>query len=128
MPPEQIVELEIVRRRVIVAVPPAPVAAFRDQDLLPCARQVRGRARGFLERGPGVRELTPRALVVLMADPDVEISIDPRPRKDVRQLPRCSRARLGDSDAAELGMCGQASVERSEERTTAACKVLPGVF
>src|SRR4051794_37557910 len=36
MAPEQVIELEVVIRRMIVAVPPAPVAAFRDQDLFAC--------------------------------------------------------------------------------------------
>jgi hypothetical protein len=33
MPPEEVVELEIVGRRMVVAVPPEPVAAFGDEDL-----------------------------------------------------------------------------------------------
>ena len=34
VPAEQVVELEVVRRRMVVAVPPEPVAAFGDQHLL----------------------------------------------------------------------------------------------
>src|SRR5262249_27375961 len=42
VPPEQVVELEIVRRRMVVPVPPEPVAAFGDENLFPGSCQGRG--------------------------------------------------------------------------------------
>src|SRR5689334_12595290 len=90
----EVVECLIVGRRVIVAVPPAPVAAFRDEQLLAGRPQVRRTGSRGLECGARVCKLAPRALIVGVADPDVEVPVDPRPWKDAAQLTRCSRARL----------------------------------
>ena len=52
VPAEQVVELQVVVRRVVVAVPPEPVAAFRDQHLLARLRRAlaASTAGGVVER------------------------------------------------------------------------------
>src|SRR5207245_3583860 len=129
---EQIVELQIVRRRVIVAVPPEPIAAFCDQQFL-----VRLGQRGWIdtggpgcavERRVGIRQLTPGLLVVRVADPDVEVRVDPRPGEDPRQLLSRPRARLRHRNGPQLRMTGQAPVERPETRPSTALEMLPGVL
>jgi hypothetical protein len=65
-------------RGVIVAIPPEPVRAFRNQHLLPGARQGVGRhIGGAVERAPRVGKLTPRALIVAVTNPDIKVCIDP---------------------------------------------------
>ena len=132
MPPEQIVELQIVRGRVIVAVPPEPITAFRDQQLL-----VRLGQRGFIdasrpgravERRVSIGQLSPRLLVVRVADPDVEVRVDPGPGEDPRQFLFRSLARLRHRHGSHLRMTGQATIERPEERPSAALEVFPGVL
>ena len=67
MPPEQLVELEIVVRRVVVAIPPEPVAAFGDQHLLERAARDRpgsAAAADALEHLAGLAQLPPGPQVV----------------------------------------------------------------
>ena len=79
VPAEQVVEVQIVLGRVVVAVPPAPVAALRDEQLLARPQQRRGigpRA-GRLERLACLGELAPGAVVIGVANPHVEVAVDP---------------------------------------------------
>ena len=84
VPAEQVVELEVVLGRVVVAVPPEPVAALGDQQLLarPDERGVVGGRPRRIERLPRLGELAPGPVVVGVADPDVEVAVDPRARED----------------------------------------------
>ena len=105
MAPEELVELEVVVGRVVVAVPPEPVAALGNQQLLegllPVCR-VRSR-RDASEHLPGVAELPPAAEVVAVADPDEEVAVDPRAGKDAVLSVRLGRA------AASLIVTGRSS-------------------
>src|SRR5262245_38730780 len=117
MPPEQLVELEIVVGRVVVAIPPEPIASFRDQHLFTGAGKGRFRKtwRRALERATGSHQLPPGAVVVGMSDPDVEVAVDPRPRKDGRQRFGGPRTRLAHRYRPQFGMGGQLAVKRAKE-------------
>src|SRR5687768_16199139 len=63
-----------------------------------------------------------------MADPDVEVSVDPRAGKDRWQrLPRL-RARLAHGHRAQFRMRLEAAVERSQEWPPLSVIVFPGVL
>jgi hypothetical protein len=67
---------------VLGAVPPAPVAALGDQQLFigqtaAVFRHVGGGLVGF----PRAQELAPGLVILLRADPDVEVGVDPGPRE-----------------------------------------------
>src|SRR5262249_54882350 len=74
---------------VLVAVPPEPVAALGDVDLFPGALDV-------LESYPALRgtqaqvlagdvQGVPGSIILLVADPDGKVVVDPAPRKQVWQ-------------------------------------------
>src|SRR5687768_15095513 len=114
----------------VVPVPPEPVAAFSDQELLPGAVH-RGRGqvrRRIVQRAPRVGQLTPRTMVIWVADPDVEITVNPGSREYRWQAFRSPGTCLAHRHGAQLGMGGQPSVQRAQERTTLSLIVLPGVL
>ncbi len=134
VPPEQVVELEIVGGRVVIAVPPEPVAAFRNEHLLAGlgergrrhARSVR--RRGLLERRPRIDQLAPAFMVVGVPDPDVEVRVDPGTGEDAHQLLAGAGRGLRDRHRPQLGVVREPAIQRPEERTALALVVLPGVF
>ena len=132
MAPKQIVELEIVGRRMIVAVPPEPVAALGDEHFFPRFGDRGGVGRRRLVQGlPRVCELTPAALIVGMADPDVEVGVDPRSGEDARQFGRRRRrfrAGFAHRHSPQLGVSGEPAVYGPEERATAPLEVFPRVL
>jgi len=129
VPPEELVELEVVLGGMIVTVPPEPVAPFRDEHFLAGACEGAGIGRtGRLERLVRIGQLAPGALIVAMTDPDVEVRVDPRSREDGGQVGFRATARLAHRDGPELGMAGEPPVERAQKRPPAPLEVLPGVF
>src|ERR1700716_3032683 len=112
----------------IVAVPPEPVAAFSDQYFF--ARPLDGsglHTGGRLQRLAGVGQLTPRLLIVGVPDPDIEVRVDPRPRKNTREIVPRVPAGFGHGDCPKLRMPGETAVKGTQERAPAALEVLPGV-
>ena len=77
--PEELVELEVVVGRVVVAVPPAPVAALGDQQLfeslLPVRALAAAEARPYICRASRSCRQARRSSRV--ADPDEEVAVDP---------------------------------------------------
>ena len=63
-----------------------------------------------------------------MADPDVEVRVDPGAREDAGQLGLRAPARLAHRDGPELRMRGEPPVERPQERPSAPFEMLPGVL
>src|SRR4029450_10937977 len=111
----------------VVAVPPEPIAAFGNQVFFGGTGQPVGTdTRRRLERLPCLSQLAPRALIVSVADPDVEVRVDPRARKNARQFPARLGARFGHRHGPELGVLGQQPVERAEKSPATALAVLPG--
>ena len=129
VPPEQIVELQVVRRRMVVAVPPEPVAAFGDQHLFARPRDGGGvHAGGRVQRLARVGQLAPRALIVGVAESRCRSSRRSTTRERCPAAPARVPARLPHRDGPELGVRGQAAIERAQERAAAAFEVLPGVL
>ena len=129
MPAEQVVELEVVLGGMIVAVPPEPVAALGDEHFVAGARDGAGVGLpGRLERLARIGQLAPGALIVAMADPDVEVRVDPRSREDAGQFGFRAPARLAHRDRPELWMGGEPPVKRAQKRPSAPLEVLPGIF
>jgi hypothetical protein len=126
--PEQVVEFEIVVRRVVVAVPPEPVAAFGDENLFPGLSGRRGVATRRLEGVAGFRQLTPGEMVVAVSDPDVEVAVDPRAGEDAVQLGRRSGGRVAHGDCPQLRMGREPRVQGAEKRSSTTLEMLPGVF
>ena len=126
---EQIVEFEVVLRRMIVAVPPEPVAPLGDQHFLAGAGGDRGvGASGRIERRAGCGQLTPGSLIVPVSDPDVEVCVDPGSGKNASQLGLRAATRLAHRHGSKLGMARETAVEGAQERAPAAFEVLPGVL
>ena len=76
---EQPVEFRLEVRLEIIAVPPEPVAALGGVEFVPCrSRAVRRKSRcdGCKARS-GVAQDIPASIVLLMADPDFIVGIDP---------------------------------------------------
>ena len=75
----EFVELAIVGRLVLRAVPPVPVAAFGDQDLFKRQSSLRFADAIFVlfVKVTGVEEVVPGAIVFRRADPHVEVGVDP---------------------------------------------------
>ncbi len=87
--PEQLVEIAVVRRGMVVAVPPAPVAPLGRVDRPPGLFPRRGsqaRFRLALHQNVARRgEPLPCEIVLLVPDPDLEVVVDPRSREDRRE-------------------------------------------
>jgi len=101
------VELLIVGRRVLGAVPPAPVAAFCNPELLPGQPQLfgvdsrRGRVRG--EEVARVGQIIPGAIVLFGSYPNVKIGIDPRAGYQMGLQARLGNLlRLAGCDGADI--------------------------
>src|SRR4029450_10429142 len=113
----------------VVAVPPEPVAAFGNQDFFAGTGQPVGTdPRRGLERLPCLSQLAPRALIVSVADPDVQLRVAPRARENAGQFSARLVARFGHRHGPELGVLGQQPVERAEKWPAAAFEMLPGVL
>jgi hypothetical protein len=96
----------------VVAVPPEPIAAFRNQHLLagPGQRRLGEAGRRTLECSPRFNELSPRAMVVLMTNPDVEVPSDPGAREDRRERLGRTSARLAHRHRPQFGMRREPSI------------------
>ncbi len=118
----------------IVAVPPEPVGALGDIELVPGLRQTAGSClpeRSSLdeERAGGVQRV-PAPVIFGMADPDGEVVADPASGEQVVQ--RIVRGmvaeKLADLDRPDLPVAGGGLVERTEERHPAVRVVFPAVL
>src|ERR1051326_9104415 len=65
-----------------------------------------------------------------MADPDVEVRVDPGARKDRLQRRRAAwpAARVGHRHRRELGMMFEPPVQCAKKRTAAPLAMLPGIL
>ena len=133
MLPKQEIKLLVLRARVLGAIPPAPVAAFRDPKLF-LSKAYLLRAQPGLEgvsskEVVGVRQQVPGFVVLLGADPDVEVGVDPGPRRHMgqdaagRQLER-----LRSGDGLEIRVPRHQAIKALQEFPAVARIVLPAVF
>jgi len=85
----EFVEIAVVGRMMLRTIPPVPVAALGDQDLLPCqgALRVRRTGSGLSIIIPRRIQIVPGFVVLGRSDPDVEIRVDPRSRHQRTQMP-----------------------------------------
>src|SRR5260221_14155124 len=116
MSPEQIVEFLVVRGRMVIAVPPEPVAAFGNQNLF--ASLSPGLVVGLADAVKDVArlgQLTPSSTVIGMADPDVKIRVDPRTGKNARQALVRTAARLRHGHRPKFGMAREALIQGAEK-------------
>ena len=130
---EQVVELEVVgrrsgRRRTTRTSRclrrSAPPRAHAPGDAGVGVGRRAGRARRARRRA-GSRPCWSSA----MADPDVEVRVDPRSRKDAVQLAASAPAQASAMVTVRSSGCAcQPAVERAQERPAAALEVLPGIF
>src|SRR5262245_39669367 len=113
----------------IVAVPPEPVAALGDQHLFArLSKRCRIGRRRSVERKTRLRELVPGAPIVVVADPDIEVGVDPRAGKDRLQLPPGRVDRLTHRDRPQLGMVRETTVQGAQKWPAASFEMFPGVF
>ncbi len=126
----ELVELYAIGRLVLRAVPPAPVAAFGDQQFLVRQAAVAfGDAGGDVVCGAGAQQLGPGLVVFLGADPDIEVGVDPGAREDVVQrLRRHQAERLAGGDGAKSRVVADALVEFAEERAAVEVIVFPRIL
>src|ERR1700738_1265887 len=100
----KLVEVAVVRRMVLWAVPPVPVAALCNQDFLKPQLTLRfARARRILAvELAGMMKVIPGTVVLRSADPHVEVGINPRSRNKRWKAPEIPMARDGFGDADGL--------------------------
>ena len=127
------VEFIIVGGGVLRSVPPAPVAAFRHPEFLLRQAPRVGLDLGILrvlgEEIARFAQHIPGAIVLVGANPDVVIGVDPGARDDVRQRARLGQPqRLACRDGAQLRVGSHATVKRLQEFPPVAGVVFPGVF
>jgi len=74
------VEVAIIRRVMLRTVPPVPVAALGNQDLLEGEISLRLGSAGcsFGVKLAGAMEVVPRLVIFRSADPNVKVGVDPR--------------------------------------------------
>src|SRR5687767_6365962 len=114
----------------VVAIPPEPVAAFRNEHLLAGAgqRRISKTSSRIRQCTPRLDELTPGTVVVRMTDPDIEVPVDPGAREDRRERLGRPRARLAHRDRLHFGMRREPSVESAQKRPSLVFVVLPGIL
>ena len=124
------VELAVVRRRVVVAVPPEPVAALGGENRVErdatALRTELGRPRR--EALTELAQLGPGAAVVAVAHPDTEVGVDPRPRKEPCERLGWASRRGAHLHRVDVRGLGQALIQRPQKRAPATRVVLPGIL
>src|SRR6185295_5825948 len=118
---EERVELGVLRAREVVAEPPEPVAAFGGAEAFPGHL-----ARGAADVAVGAAEQFPPPAVLGMADPDAEVAVDPRARRDA--LDRIRRHDLAHRRGPDPRMVRQRPEELAQERDAAVGIMLPGIL
>ena len=86
------------------------------------------RSRRHLQRGSGVRQLSPAFPVVVVSDPDIEIGVDPGAGEDAGQFTRGVGAPLCRGHGLKLGMAGEPAIERPEKWAPTPREMLPRIF
>src|SRR5437588_1985846 len=83
----QLVEVCVILGVVFGAIPPIPVAALGDQQLLVCELALRRRCRiSMLSKKIARRgKIIPGAIVLRRPDPDIKVGVDPRTRRQLLQ-------------------------------------------
>ena len=134
------IKLCVIRGAVLGAKPPAPIAPFSGQERF--VRLVDGGFRG--RTGPallvrfnspgvdlaGIPEKFPSGDVFAVADPDVEIGVNPRSRKNPRGRGDFSRGRDGlcDGKRTEIGVRFDAAIKLAQKFAAISGVVFPSVF
>ena len=133
---EQLVELRTIGRIVFRAIPPAPIAAFGNQQLFVGKKftflgnrcRLR-RIHEFVVGLPRAQQIFPCSVIFLRADPDVEVRVDPGTGEDVIDLVRLHfRERFRHGQCAYPGIVGNAAIELAQKRAAIFFVVFPGVF
>src|SRR5262249_54212097 len=131
---KQIVEQAVERAGVVVAVPPEPVRALGNVDLLPglgeCRRVMPARALLGEQELARDMQFVPAAVVLGMTDPDGEILADPAPGEEpLQRLPWWMLGEeLADADRANPGVAHDLLVHRAEEPDAPVGVILPAVL
>src|SRR5437764_1279590 len=83
----QLVEVCVILGVMLGAVPPVPVAALGDQQLLVCELALRRRCRisMFGKKIARGGKIIPCAIVLRRPDPDIKVGVDPRTRRQLLQ-------------------------------------------
>src|SRR5262245_35376993 len=130
----QLVEQIVLRRRMVVAEPPEPVASFGDVQFLPGLRQ----GVGFhltvgLSREqelPRLVQKVPGGVVFVVADPDCVIVRYPAAREKSPDAVggRVVTQVIANAGGANYGMPRRTAIERPQEFDAAVRVILPAVF
>ncbi len=133
--PKQLIEELVVVGAEIRPIPPKPVAPFRRVYLHPRALFLIGRQLAgldfFLEEKARLAEQLPRAILLLLTDPDVEVAADPRAGVERGHLPdgRVMREIILDRAAVEpRGIGLDAAIQRAQKRLAAVAECLPRIL
>ena len=126
----ELVEFHAVGRLVFRPVPPAPVAAFGDEQLFESqAPLLFGDHGGGVERVPRAQQLRPRLVVFLGPDPDVEIGVDPGSGKDaIHRLRRQQPQGLAHGHRAHLPVLRDPAVQFAQKRPPVTVVIFPCIF
>src|SRR5207244_1990485 len=130
---EQLVEEHVAIRREVRPVPPEPVAALGGVRFAQRAVALlrRERREFFLEKAARVAEQIPRAVFLVLADPDVEVAGNPRTAVELVQcfLRRMALEVILDGATAELDAAFfQPAVKLAQEGLATVLECLPRVL
>ena len=127
----ELIEIAVVGGVMFRAVPPVPVAAFGDQDFVKgqLALRLGGAGRILGIKVASMMQVVPGAIVFGSADPDVEVSIDPRARNQRRQARNCAGGRWPRKWSRPPGRSRVANRRRSAaEIRVRTWIIFPGIF
>ena len=127
---EEIVEFCVMVRRMVVAVPPEPVAAFGDQQLLPGqgATCWRKRSAVRIEGASRGGELLPGAMIVPMSRPDVKVGVDPGTGEHGLQSAGVAAHGLRHRHSLDVQGRLEFAVQSPQKRPAAAWVMFPGIL
>ena len=131
--PEQFIEEDIAVGREVRPIPPEPVAALGGVDLHERGIALRGRERRqfALEKTPRDAKQIPAAIFLILADPDVEVTVNPRagPELGQRIAGRAALEMILDRRAAhEIAAIGKTAIQLAQEGLAAVLESLPCVL
>src|SRR5580692_1280613 len=128
----KLAEFAVIRPMMFRAIPPIPIAAFRDEQFFEgqfALRLARPRCVSSIEVA-GVVEIIPRAVVLGSADPHVEVGIDPGAGKQRGELAEVTMTgnRLGYRDRFDPRFALQSVIEAAKEFAARSRVIFPGIF
>src|SRR5258708_31500538 len=128
----KLVEVAVVRRMVLWAVPPVPVAALCNQDFLKRQLTLRFARAGriLVVKLAGMMKVIPGPVVLRSTDPHVEVGVNPRSRNKRWKAPEIPmvRDRFRDADGLDALIVLESIVEAPQKLASRLWVILPCIL